>query len=370
MRILYFSRDYTPHDYRFLAALANTEHQVFYLRLEDRGIPLEDRSLPSAIQQVHWKGGAAPARLRDGIWLLKDLRRVIQRLNPDLIHAGPLQTTGLLSALSGYQPLVSMSWAYDLLLDADKDKLWRWATRYTLNHSAVLLGDCQAVKQKAAQFGYSEDRIFIFPWGVDLQQFKPGADSGLRARLGWQNDFVLISGRAWEPIYGVDVLARAFVIAAQKCSDLRLILLGNGSEAAHLRRIFIEGDVLDRVHLGGYVSQNRLPDFYRAADLYISASHSDGSSVSLMEALASGLPSIVSDIPTNREWITPDEHGWHFPDGDAAGLAEKIIYARNQRVILSKMSQSCRRLAEQRADWSKNFQVLLKAYEVAKAAQR
>ena len=57
---------------------------------------------------------------------------------------------------------------------------------------------------------------------------------------------------------------------------------------------------------------------YRAADLYLSASHSDGSSVSLMEALGCGLPVLVSDIPGNREWVTDGEQGWLFPDGDDA----------------------------------------------------
>jgi L-malate glycosyltransferase len=56
MKILYFTRDYTPHDYRFLSALAQTSHQVFYLRLEKRGHALEDRPLPEKIEQVAWEG--------------------------------------------------------------------------------------------------------------------------------------------------------------------------------------------------------------------------------------------------------------------------------------------------------------------------
>ena len=84
--------------------------------------------------------------------------------------------------------------------------------------------------------------------------------------------------------------------------------------------------VIDRVEFGGRVSQADLPRWYRKSDLYVSPSHVDGSSVSLMEALACGLPALVSDIPANKEWVQEDRNGWLFPDGDADALAEKILW--------------------------------------------
>jgi glycosyltransferase involved in cell wall biosynthesis len=69
------------------------------------------------------------------------------------------------------------------------------------------------------------------------------------------------------------------------------------------------------------------------ADLYISPSHVDGSSVSLMEALACGLPALVSDIPANQEWVSEGVNGWLFPDGNADILAEKILAVIAQRRI-------------------------------------
>ena len=86
MRILYFSRDYTTHDHRFLTALAKTEHKVFYLRLERRGHQLEDRPLPQEIELIYWRGGKAPAMLLRGPSLLADLKRVIRQVKPDLIQ--------------------------------------------------------------------------------------------------------------------------------------------------------------------------------------------------------------------------------------------------------------------------------------------
>ena len=99
------------------------------------------------------------------------------------------------------------------------------------------------------------------------------------------------------------------------------------------------------------------------ADIYISPSHVDGSSVSLMEALACGLPALVSDIPANKEWVSEGINGWLFPDRDAGALAEKILAAMAQRKKFTQIGRAARKVAEERADWKKNFGTLLKAYE-------
>jgi len=364
MRILYFSRDYTTHDHRYLSALAGTEHQIAYLRLEQRGHPLEDRALPPEIEQVGWAGGKAPAALRDGPRLLMDLKRVIRQVKPDLIQAGPIQRCAFLAALSGFRPIVSMSWGYDLLHDARRSRAWEWATRYTLKHSAALVGDCNTIRQLAISYGMPNERIVTFPWGVDIQHFTPPSDSALQPPVEGQ-PFTILSTRGWEPIYGVDVIARAFVATAQLHPELHLLMLGNGSQAAQLRRTFTQGGVDDRVHCPGQVGQADLPRYYRSADLYISASHSDGSSISLLEAMACGRPALVSDIPGNREWVTPGENGWWFTDGDAQALTRGILQAVEQRQTLPAMGLRARQVAEERADWQKNFLELEKAYQIA-----
>lgn len=372
LRVLYFTRDYTPHDFRFLSALSETEHEVYYLRLERRGRQLEDRPLPERVHQIPWAGGQAPATLSAMPALMNGLKRVIAEVKPDLIHAGPVQSAALLAASVGFRPLVTMSWGSDLLLDAGKSRWLSWAARFTLDRTTVLVGDCDAVRRKAVEFGFPSERVVLFPWGVDLGHFSPGQPSpnSVRVRQGWQDMFVVLSLRSWEPVYGVDVLVRGFSLAAQQEPRLRLMLFGGGSQAALLRQILTENGVLDRVYFGGQASYAALPDVYRSADLYVSASHSDGSSVSLMEALACGRPVLLSDIPTNLEWITPGVEGWVFTDGDERALADCLLQAVAQQGRLAELGRAARALAERRADWDQNFQKLLAAYRLAMEVDR
>jgi glycosyltransferase involved in cell wall biosynthesis len=377
VRILYFTRDYTPHDHRFLTSLAESGQEVYYLRLERSGRQLEDRPLPSSVQQVAWKGGQKPFHWRDLPGLVLNLRAILRQVQPDLVHAGPVQTVAWIAALAGARPLVTMSWGSDLLKDAERSLAYRWITRCTLARSDVLVGDCQAVQEKALQFGFPEQRCFIFPWGIDLQRFAPRnaapepVEYDLRTRLGWQDQFVVLSLRSWEPVYGIDVMLRGFALAAEEAPELRLLLLGGGSLAGMVQQMIEAHGLRDRVYLGGQVTQAGLPDIYRAADLYVSASHSDGSSVSLMEALGSGLPVLVTDIPSNREWVTapPGElegdQGWLFPDSDDQALAKGILNALRQPARLAEKRRLARERALERADWKKNFQVLKRAYQWA-----
>jgi glycosyltransferase involved in cell wall biosynthesis len=148
-------------------------------------------------------------------------------------------------------------------------------------------------------------------------------------------------------------------------------MLGNGSQAGLLRRILATGGLNNpsdypRVLFPGQIGYEDLPRYYRSVDLYISASHSDGTSISLLEAMACGCPVLVSDIPGNREWVEQGVNGWLFPDGDAQALAQAINQAVEQRNRLSEMGKAARRTAEQRADWKSNFPQLERAFEIAK----
>lgn len=362
MRILFLSKGFASHEHRFLQALSNTPHEIHFLQLSKKNE--NGLKLPPNVIETIWPADVCPdIKIPEN--LLENLQKIINKISPDVIHAGPLHSVALAVAMLQYQPLVSMSWGYDLLLDADKNDEYRQATKTVLAASKVLICDCKTSREKAMSFGFSEQQVVTFPWGVDLKHFSPDVSQNLRAQLNWQDNFLLLSTRSWEPMYGVDVVAKAFVKIAQNNPNARLVLLGAGSQKDLLQNIFATNEVLNKVHFAGQVSLHDLPKYYCAADLYISASYVDGSSVSLMEAMACGLPVLVSDIPGNKEWVADGKHGWLFKSGDAADLADKVGMVINNDHHLPLIGNKVRIIAEQRADWNKNSQFLLSAYNQA-----
>lgn len=357
MKIMYFSLGDTTHDIHFVSALGKTEHEVSLFGFEGWSGKWLEWILRSKFNSFIENMFRLPSQVRE-------FKKLIADIAPDVVHAGPLHGSAFRVALSGFHPLVTLSWGSDLMLEAERNLATRWITRYTLAHTDVLCGDSKCIHEKAKRFGY-KGPYFQFPWGVDLEAFSPGVFKDLRERLGWNDNTIFLSIRSLEPLYDVDCIVNAFILAEKKRPDIRLLVYGSGSRLTALRDALKSAGILHKTYFGGRVNDERMIEAYHTADLYLSATHSDGASVSLMEALACGLPALVSDIPGNAEWIVPGENGWMFKTGNPEDLARYMVKFDKDSPEVKKMRQQNRILAEERADWSKNFPVLLQAYEKA-----
>jgi glycosyltransferase involved in cell wall biosynthesis len=356
LKVLYFSPGLNPHDRRFLTALAITSHEVHFLH-ENR---LLFEGLPGKVTQHH----LVTADEVSPVTLVKNYRRILEEVHPDVVHAGPLHDSAWIAAQAHTPHLVSMSWAADILYWFERQQETRKRIFETLDKTVILVADCEAVAQKAIALGFPRERMSLFPWGVDLQHFSPAPADRTNLPADWQDAFILFSNRSFEPIYGVDVLVKAFLKAVKQAPQLRLLLFGKGSLESELRAMVESSGLKEKVIFGGFANLEELPGLYRRADAFVTTSHCDGSSVSLMEALACGKPVIASDIPGNLEWVTDNMNGWVFEDGNVEQLARTLEIA-SQSTVLENMSANARTLAEKRADWSVNFPILLSGYDKA-----
>lgn len=360
LNLLYFSRGYTTHDRRYLQSFVDSGYRVSYLRL--LGERLDNRPLPEGVCPIAWLGDARPLdTLVDYFVRYAALRRIVAELHPQVVLAGPIQTSAFLVALTAYSPLVTMSWGSDLLVDASRNVWMRHITRYTLHRSAGVLGDCQAVRDKIHAFAPLADNLIVtLPWGIDLERFAPGSSAlSLRQDLGWIDKPVLISTRTWEPIYAIDVLVRAFARVHERHPKARLLLLGDGSQAPMICHLISQLNLTDCIHAPGRISYELLPEYFRMADVYVSSALSDGTSISLLEAMACGLPVVATNSHGNLEWVKPGENGWLVVPGDYVSLADALDEALTHPSRLTKMKQANSASARAKADWNRNFPQLL-----------
>lgn len=177
------------------------------------------------------------------------------------------------------------------------------------------------------QLGASASRVHSFHRGVDTTLFAPGAASEARSRLGLdpRTKVLLWVGRMVH-VKGLEVLIAAVERVRAQEIDCVLVLVGDGplrdSLAADVERRGLRG-----VRFFGAVSHERLADFYRAADLTVLPSRSEGIPNVLLESLACGTPFVASrvgDIPSlaldpARDLVEPDQ-----PDALAAALVRRL----------------------------------------------
>ncbi len=298
MRLLYVSDTDRVHDRRFVAAY------------RDADIDTESLAL----------GGVA-----DPVSLVAE---TLERFRPDVVHAGPMTTAAWAVVQAGAPCLVAMSWGSDVLRDAELDPDLAERVREVCAASALVQCDSEPVEQALVHaYGVDPAQIIRFPWGIDTARFAPGPlPEGLAARLGvGPEDVVVLSTRNFEPVYDIATLLRAFEIAVALEPRLRLVMLGGGSGETAAREFVAEHGLAERVTFVGHVDNAELPEFFRLADVYLACSLSDGASVSLLEAMSTGLPVVVSEIPGNCEWVRPGENGWLAATGNAEQYAAGIL---------------------------------------------
>ncbi len=366
MRILYFSRSYTSHDRRFLVALASSPHEVWYLRLESEVTQYERRPVPDGIRELAPLGGGERL-VSPEQWfrLAPRLEAILEQVKPDLVHGGAIQTGAFLTALVGFHPLLAMSWGSDILVDSKQDEFWKWMTRYALRRADMLLSDCDEVSEAAKKLsGLETVKVIQFPWGVDTHFFRGGPDTlQLRRRSGWERAVIVLCTRSWEPNYGVMDLLAAFGIAREKMPRLRLVLLGSGSLKADVERFVREQGLANAVLMPGAISPEQMAEYLRSVDVYASCAYSDGSSISLLEAMATGLPVLATDRASNREWVASPDHGLLVPFGDPPSIAAALLELASLSPERRSGIAACNRaMIEQRADWNVNIAKLLTAY--------
>jgi L-malate glycosyltransferase len=365
VRILYFTKSYTVHDFNFLTKISNGSYEVFFLSLDELKEVKKERPFPESVQTVSRPRSFSKLSTIFDYWrVVRDLKLIIKNIQPDLIHAGPIQSCGFLVALARFHPLISMSWGSDLLLCADTNLLNRWITQYTLSQSTKIIGDCNAVRKKIHELvKFNDSDIITFPWGIKISDFTTIQGSKVRDNLDWNDKFIIISTRNWEKIYGLDLLLKSFFDIHKQNDEIRLILLGGGSMASSMLKYINKHKLSSFIHIPGYVSQDQLYSYLRSADLYVSASLSDGSSVSLLEAMAIGVPIIVSDIPGNREWISNNVNGLLFEFNNYKSLAQTISFAVSDYSNLLIKSKQNLMIINKYANWDTNINKLFNVYD-------
>ena len=291
-------------------------------------------------------------------------RKVLKQINPDILHSGNVPNISFLAALSGFHPLLVMPNGSDVLIYPQKYWLINRINNYVFSKADWTTCDAEYVKDQIVNDnGYDPDKITVFPWGIELDIFKETAVSdSLREKLGWQNNTVLISNRHFEPVYDHETLVKAFKLAFKKNSDLRLVLVGDGKLFDEINDLIHKYELENYVNLTGRISREEMVHRLNEADIYITSSISDGTSVSLLEAFACGKSVIVSNIPTNREWIVSGENGFLADVGDVKMFSDRITSLGADRVLQAAMGKFNAALALEKADWVKNFKNLEQIY--------
>jgi glycosyltransferase involved in cell wall biosynthesis len=361
------------HDLWFLKHLDRFGHDILSVRVyKSPGAPDYAPDL-AAFPRVrhreasHWFGESRAAGETPELGMARRLRRLLQEYRPDILQSGWLSDGGVLAALTGFKPLVMTPFGSDVLINPYRSPEHRWKARLALRCVEAVTTDALEVAERISQLsGFPRDRIVRFPWGIDLTRFRSDAPpADLREQLGWEGKTVLVATRSLEPVYGTQFLIEALPLIHRVRPDVALLVVGDGSQRHSLEGWVANLGLGKSVHFAGQVPNEALPGHLTASDLYVTAALSDGTSRSLMEAYACGLPVVVTDPPAYREWVQEGIHGTIVRKGDPGPLAEGILRLLTEPDALPRMREAVLAVARERFDELKNIAKLEGIYAEA-----
>jgi glycosyltransferase involved in cell wall biosynthesis len=312
-----------------------------------------------------WSASAVKLRTTLRQWLgpltlpqaSRQLGALIDRLQPDLIHAMRIPYEGMLAALAGASaPLVISVWGNDFTLHAPSTPLMRRYTRIALQRASALHADCQRDVRLALTWGFPQiGRAIVLPGagGVQPEVFYPPEKIVAEP--------IVIQPRGVRAYVDNQVFFQAIPLVLRRQPAARFIcptMQGEPQATGWIQEL----GIIDQVDLLPRQTRGQMADLFRRSRVVVSPTTHDGTPNTLLEAMACGCFPVVGDLESLREWINPGVNGMLVDLSHPQALAESILMALEQdSLCLRAREENLRQIAE-RAEYGRVMSSAEKVY--------
>jgi glycosyltransferase involved in cell wall biosynthesis len=269
----------------------------------------------------------------------------------DVIHIHWAIPTGLVGVCVGSllrKPLIVTVHGSDLRMAVERHGFLRKVFMYVCKKTTHLNCVSEAQKKEIERLGVMVDKMSVIPMGIDDAFLEMGKNRKIELN---KHPFTILSNRNLLPMYNVSLLIRAIPIVLKEEPQTKFLIAGDGAEKEALEREVKNLNINSSVKILGRVPHEEMPGLLSQSDIYVSTSPFDGTSVSLLEAMGSGAFPIVTDIPSNREWIADGDNGFLVPLDEERFVAEKIVEAIRNRDLMEKSRDKNFCLIKEKALW-------------------
>ena len=304
--------------------------------------------------------GAAKAWLKFAERLPGSYRRALQRANASLVHAHfgtSMRPAGLISRTLRLPLLVTFH-GHDIATVPASEESARARAR-ELQRVDRAIAVSEFIADRLRESGCPPERITVHHIGVDTDRFAPGSAPRADAR-------VLFVGRLVEK-KGLHHLLRAFVAVQHAAPGTELLVAGDGPLREPMERLATELRV--RARFTGVQTPAQVLEHMRTATLLAAPSivtgrgDAEGLPITIMEALATGLPVVAFPSGGSGEGVVDGATGRLLPAGDEAGLASAIVDLLGNAVMRRRMGEAARGLALERFSLERQTRRLEEIYD-------
>lgn len=283
-----------------------------------------------------------------------ELRKILNRLKPDILHAHFASSYGFVGALAKFHPYYVSVWGTDIYQFPNRSKLNQKIIEYTLASADVVCSTSHTMAEETKK--YTNKKIEVTPFGVDISLFYP------KQSRNSCNEFTIGIAKGLEDKYGFRDLFKAFALVRESLSNIKLVIIGDGTMREEYKEICRSLHITDVTHFVGRIPNMKVPEYIREMDLVVMPSYEDSFGVTAVEAMACGVPVVVSDVEGLTEVVVNHQTGIVVPKGNQDMLAKAIRDLLMNESLRVQMGQKGIQHVKTHYDWKENGNKMLELY--------
>jgi len=331
------------------------KHEVYVITSIDKGLPKESTEVGFYVHR--FKTSNIPI-IRTVLYYIKSFF-IIREINPDIVH---VQTIFL--ALSGLLVKKFLHKPY-IVYGRGSDVYFSWRFKNLI--SKPILKNADAVialtgDMKREIRGICNRDVFIIPNGIDLERFENLSKEDLRNKLEIKEENIILFVGTLRLVKGVRYLIEAMKTITDKNKNSRLFIVGDGEERKYLEDLVRNLSLEKCVTFIGKVPNDEIPKYMAASDVFVLPSLSEGFPVTVVEAMASGLPIVATTIRGLPEIIKDGKNGFLVEPKNPEQIAEKVLLLLENDELRERISEKNKEKAKGYS-WEAVIEKLERVYE-------
>ena len=320
--------------YNLADHLARRGHEVHVITSLDDGLPITSKEKGFYVHRIAWR----KIRFIGIISFWAKICHHISKIKPDIVHSQsfsigiPAWTTKKFLKI----PYVVWGQGSDVYLPG---RFTRMTTRPILKNADAVLALTENMKRELQKI-YSRE-ISVVPNGINLEGF----GTSLRNRKDENPKTILFVGRL-HPVKGIQYLIEAMAIVHKEMPEIKLIIVGDGSERLKLTELVEKLDLNNCVHFSGKAPQEKIPDIMFQADVFVLPSLSESFGIVNIEAMAAGLPIIATNVGGIPDIVEEGVNGYLVNPKRPDDIADRILMLMQNDEMRERISCNNKEKAE------------------------
>ncbi len=358
MRIAIISSKFPPRwlagteiaTYNIAKRLAKNGHQVHVVTSKDIGLLSEEIIENFTVHRIYFQ----KIRFIGFPYFWSKILVKIKKLNPDIIH---VQSIGIgvpafFARVLLNKPYVVWGQGSDIYLP---NRFIKWSSKTILRRASLVIALSEDMKKKMNKI-YSRDDIIVLPNGIELERF-----GNISLKWNQRNKKTILFVGTLRPVKGVRYMIEAMKIIKEKSPGTRLNIIGDGPDREKLETLVHKLNLQDCICFRGRISNTEIPRHMTQSDLFVLPSLSESFGIVNIEAMASGLPIVTTNVGGLPEIVKNGVNGFLVEPKNPEALAEKILLVLNDKDLWEKISVQNIETASEYS-WNKVVHKLEKAY--------